>query len=89
MTFARRMHLGIVPFMSNSEQHFTSLLDADIAVLGLSVRATNVLRRNQVHTVGELTRVSARRLYGMTRLGRNMVVQIASSVESRGLRLAD
>ena len=66
--------------MSNSEQHPASLLDADIEVLGLSVRATNVLRRNQVHTVGELTRVSARKLFGMTRLGRNMVVLIASGV---------
>ena len=75
--------------MSNPQPHSASLLDADIAVLGLSVRATNVLRRNQVHTVGELTRVSARTLFGMTRLGRNMVVQIASSVERRGLRLAD
>lgn len=75
--------------MSNSEPSFVSLLDADIAVLGLSVRATNVLRRNHVHTVGELTRVSARNLYGMTRLGRNLVAQISSSVERRGLRLAD
>lgn len=75
--------------MSNFEQHTNSLLDADIAVLGLSIRATNILRRNQLHTVGELTRVSPRTLYGMTRLGRNLVVQIASSVERQGLRLAD
>ena len=75
--------------MSNSTPQCQSLLDRDIEVLGLSVRATNVLRRNDLHTVGELTRVSARTLYGMTRLGRNMVIQIASSVERQGLRLAD
>lgn len=75
--------------MNNPEPSPALLLEADIAILGLSVRATNVLRRNQVNTVGELTRVSPRALFGMTRLGRNMVVQIASSVESRGLRLAD
>lgn len=75
--------------MSNTAPQLHSLLDADIAVLGLSARATNVLRRNDLHTVGELTRVSARTLYGMTRLGRNLVVQIASSVERQGLRLAD
>ena len=78
------------PSMNNApEQHPALLLEADIAILGLSVRATNVLRRNQVNTVGELTRVSPRMLFGMTRLGRNMVVQIASSVERKGLRLAD
>lgn len=75
--------------MSNSQEHFSPLLEADIAILGLSIRATNTLRRNNVHTVGELTRVSARSLFGMTRLGRGMVVQISSSVESKGLRLAD
>ncbi|SFM69334.1 DNA-directed RNA polymerase subunit alpha C-terminal domain-containing protein [Variovorax sp. OV329] len=73
----------------NSQPHCNSLLEADIEVLGLSVRATNVLRRNDLHTVGELTRVSERTLFGMTRLGRNIVVQIASSVERQGLRLAD
>ena len=74
----------------NSHPHCNSLLlEADIEVLGLSVRATNVLRRNDLHTVGELTRVSERTLFGMTRLGRNIVVQIASSVERQGLRLAD
>lgn len=73
----------------NSQQHSHSLLEADIEVLGLSVRATNVLRRNDLHTVGELTRVSARTLFGMSRLGRNIVVQIATSVERQGLRLAD
>ena len=75
--------------MSNSQTSIHPLLEADIDVLGLSVRATNVLRRNDVHTVGQLTRVSARRLFGMTRLGRNLVIQIASSVERQGLRLAD
>ncbi|MBS0449678.1 MAG: hypothetical protein JSS14_00065 [Proteobacteria bacterium] len=73
--------------MSHSEPH--PLLESDIEVLGLSVRATNILRRNDLHTVGELTRVSARTLFGMTRLGRNLVIQIASSVERQGLRLAD
>jgi len=75
--------------MSDSDLPTPSLLDADIAILGLSVRATNTLRRHQVHTVGELTRISARGLYGMTRLGRNLVIQIAAGVERQGLRLAD
>ena len=75
--------------MTDLDPPVQSLLDADIAILGLSVRATNTLRRNQVHTVGELTRISARSLYGMTRLGRNLVIQISASVERQGLRLAD
>ena len=75
--------------MSDFDPPISSLLDADIAVLGLSVRATNTLRRHEVHTVGELTRISARSLYGMTRLGRNLVIQISASVERQGLRLAD
>jgi len=75
--------------MSNLEHHRHPLLEADIEILGLSVRATNILRRNDLHTVGALTQVSERTLFGITRLGRNMVVQISSSVERQGLRLAD
>ncbi|MBT2321861.1 hypothetical protein J7E62_05745 [Variovorax paradoxus] len=67
----------------------TLLLDADIAILGLSLRASNVLRRHDLHTVRDVTRVSPRKLFAMTRLGRQSVEQIASSVERRGLRLAD
>ena len=66
-----------------------TLLDADIDVLGLSLRAANVLRRHHLHTVRDLTRVSPRKLFVMARLGHRSVAQIASSVERRGLRLAD
>lgn len=83
------MSSAIAPPRDHLKQQPPSLLDADIAVLGLSVRATNVLRRHQVNTVGELTRISSRTLFAMTRVGRNMVVQISSSVERRGLRLSD
>ena len=37
-----------------------SVLDADIAVLKLSLRTTNVLRINQLHTVRDVTRVPVR-----------------------------
>jgi DNA-directed RNA polymerase alpha subunit len=75
--------------MPQAEPPSEPLLDADIAVLGLSLRASNVLRRHDLHTVRDVTRVSPRKLFVMTRLGRRSVAQIASSVERRGLRLAD
>jgi DNA-directed RNA polymerase alpha subunit len=75
--------------MSQAAPPSETLLDADIAILGLSLRASNVLRRHDLHTVRDVTRVSPRKLFAMTRLGRQSVEQIASSVERRGLRLAD
>jgi DNA-directed RNA polymerase alpha subunit len=65
------------------------VLDADIAVLKLSLRTTNVLRLNQLHTVGDLTRLPARKLFVLSRLGRNSLREIVESVHRKGLRLAD
>ncbi|VTU18527.1 DNA-directed RNA polymerase subunit alpha [Variovorax sp. PBS-H4] len=66
-----------------------SLLDADIEVLRLSLRTTNVLRLNELHTVRDLTRVPAKKLFVLSRLGRNSLREIVESVHRRGLRLAE
>ena len=66
-----------------------SLLDADIEVLKLSLRTTNVLRHNQLHTVRDVTRVPAKKLFVLSRLGRNSLREIVESVTRRGLRLAE
>ena len=65
------------------------VLDADIAVLQLSERTTNLLRVNQLHTVEDLIRVPARKLFALSRLGRNSLREIVESVHRRGLSLAD
>jgi hypothetical protein len=65
------------------------VLDADIAVLELSLRTTNVLRVNQLHTVRDVTRVPAKKLFALSRLGRNSLREIVESVNQKGLRLAD
>ncbi|MBO9514058.1 MAG: hypothetical protein J7549_08075 [Variovorax sp.] len=65
------------------------VLDADIAILDLSLRTTNVLRSNELHTVRDLTRVPARKLFVLSRLGRNSLREIVESVARQGLRLAD
>ncbi|GAA4336372.1 hypothetical protein GCM10023165_13640 [Variovorax defluvii] len=70
-------------------QSAESLMDADIDVLNLSLRTRNVLRLNQLHTVGDVTRVPARKLFVLSRLGRNSLREIVESVNRRGLRLAD
>jgi len=67
----------------------SSLLDADIEVLKLSLRTTNVLRLNQLHTVRDVTRVPAKKLFVLSRLGRNSLREIVESMNRRGLRLAD
>lgn len=65
------------------------VLDADIAILDLSLRTTNVLRLNELHTVRDLTRLPARKLFVLSRLGRNSLREIVESVTRKGLRLAD
>lgn len=66
-----------------------SVLDADIEVLRLSLRTTNVLRLNQLHTVRDLVRQPAPKLFALSRLGRNSLREIVESVNQRGLQLAD
>jgi DNA-directed RNA polymerase alpha subunit len=66
-----------------------AVLDADIDVLRLSLRTTNVLRLNQLHTVRDLTRMPSRKLFVLSRLGRRSLREIVDSVQRRGLRLAD
>jgi DNA-directed RNA polymerase alpha subunit len=48
-----------------------------------------VLRLNQLHTVRDVTRVPAKKLFVLSRLGRNSLREIVESVNRRGLRLAD
>jgi DNA-directed RNA polymerase alpha subunit len=66
-----------------------SVLDADIEVLCLSLRTTNVLRLNQLHTVRDVVHQPPRKLYALSRLGRNSLREIVESVRQRGLQLAD
>lgn len=66
-----------------------SVLDADIEVLRLSLRTTNVLRLNELHTVRDLVRQPPRKLFVLSRLGHNSLREIVESVNQRGLRLAD
>ncbi|MGO4394993.1 DNA-directed RNA polymerase subunit alpha C-terminal domain-containing protein [Variovorax sp. M-6] len=65
------------------------LLDADIAVLRLCERTTNLLRVNELHTVRDLVRLPARKLFALSRLGRNSLREIVDSIDRQGLRLAD
>jgi DNA-directed RNA polymerase alpha subunit len=65
------------------------VLDADIAVLRLCDRTTNLLRVNELHTVGDLIRLPARKLFALSRLGRNSLREIVDSVDRQGLRLAE
>lgn len=66
-----------------------SVLSADIEVLRLSLRTTNVLRLNELHTVGDVVRQPRRKLFVLSRLGRNALREIVESVQQRGLELAD
>lgn len=66
-----------------------SILDADIAVLRLCDRTTNLLRVNELNTVRDLVRLPARKLFALSRLGRNSLREIVDSIDRQGLRLAD
>jgi DNA-directed RNA polymerase alpha subunit len=65
------------------------ILDADIAVLRLCDRTTNLLRVNELNTVRDLVRLPARKLFALSRLGRNSLREIVDSVDRQGLRLAE
>jgi DNA-directed RNA polymerase alpha subunit len=65
------------------------VLDADIAVLRLCERTTNLLRVNELNTVRDLVRLPARKLFALSRLGRNSLREIVDSIDRQGLRLAE
>lgn len=65
------------------------LLDADIAVLRLCERTTKLLRVNELHTVRDLVRLPARKLFALSRLGRNSLREIVDSIDRQGLQLAE
>jgi len=65
------------------------ILDADIEVLLLCDRTTNLLRVNELNTVRDLVRLPARKLFALSRLGRNSLREIVDSIDRQGLRLAD
>ncbi|MDN8614180.1 DNA-directed RNA polymerase subunit alpha C-terminal domain-containing protein [Variovorax ginsengisoli] len=65
------------------------ILDADIAVLRLCDRTTNLLRVNELNTVRDLVRLPARKLFALSRLGRNSLREIVDSIDRQGLRLAE
>lgn len=65
------------------------ILDADIAVLQLCDRTTNLLRMNKLNTVRDLVGLPARKLFALSRLGSNSLREIVESVDRKGLSLAD
>ena len=65
------------------------ILDAHIAVLRLCDRTTNLLRVNELNTVRDLVRLPARKLFALSRLGRNSLREIVDSIDRQGLRLAE
>lgn len=65
------------------------ILDADIEVLRLCDRTTNLLRVNELNTVRDLVGLPARKLFALSRLGRNSLREIVDSIDRQGLRLAD
>ena len=79
----------MTPTASSLPAAADALLDADIAVLRLCDRTTNLLRVNELHTVRDLVRLPARELFALSRLGRNSLREIVDSIDRQGLRLAD
>lgn len=75
--------------MNASSDAAPSVLDQDIAVLQLSLRTTNLLRLHELHTLRDLTRVPARKLFVLSRLGQRSLQQIVDRVQQHGLQLAD
>jgi DNA-directed RNA polymerase subunit alpha len=66
-----------------------SVLDEAVEKLDLSVRALNCLKREGVHTLGDILRYSVEDLMDIRNFGEKSVVEVKEKVESRGLQLRD
>src|SRR5262249_25283783 len=89
--FLRDAQASLTMYYSPEEEHafsrFSQVLEVPVTDFELSVRSRNCLKKMNIRTLGDLTRVSEQQLLASKNFGETSLEEIKEMLSSRGLHL--
>jgi DNA-directed RNA polymerase subunit alpha len=89
--FMKDAHASLTMYYNPEEEHafnrFSQVLEIPVTDFELSVRSRNCLKKMNIRTLGDLTRVSEQHLLSSKNFGETSLVEIKEMMASKGLRL--
>src|SRR3712207_9229407 len=77
------------PEQEIANSRFNQVLEIPVTDFELSVRSRNCLKKMNIRTLGDLTRVSEQQLLSSKNFGETSLAEIKEILGSKGLRLGD
>jgi DNA-directed RNA polymerase subunit alpha len=89
--FLRDSHASLTMYYNPEDEHafsrFSQVLETPVTDFELSVRSRNCLKKMNVKTLGDLTRINEQQLLGSKNFGETSLDEIKEMMTSKGLRL--
>jgi DNA-directed RNA polymerase subunit alpha len=89
--FLKDAHASVTMYYSPEEEHafsrFSQVLEIPVTDFELSVRSRNCLKKMNIKTLGDLTRVSEQHLLSSKNFGETSLTEIKEMMASKGLHL--
>jgi DNA-directed RNA polymerase subunit alpha len=89
--FLKDAHASLTMYYSPEDEHafnrFSQVLEIPVTDFELSVRSRNCLKKMNIKTLGDLTRVSEQHLLSSKNFGETSLTEIKEMMASKGLRL--
>jgi DNA-directed RNA polymerase subunit alpha len=89
--FYKDAHASLTMYYSPEEEHsfsrFSQVLDIPVTDFELSVRSRNCLKKMNIKTLGDLTRIDEQQLLSSKNFGETSLAEIKEMLASKGLRL--
>jgi DNA-directed RNA polymerase subunit alpha len=89
--FMKDAHASLTMYYNPEDEHsanrFSQVLEIPVTDFELSVRSRNCLKKMNIKTLGDLTRISENQLLNSKNFGDTSLVEIKEMLNSKGLRL--
>jgi DNA-directed RNA polymerase subunit alpha len=89
--FLKDAHASLTMYYNPDDEHsanrFSQVLEIPVTDFELSVRSRNCLKKMNIKTLGDLTRISEHQLLNSKNFGDTSLVEIKDMLSSKGLRL--
>src|SRR5207249_840112 len=89
--FMKDAHASLTMYYNPDEEHafnrFSQVLEIPVTDFELSVRSRNCLKKMNIRTLGDLTRVSEQQLLSSKNFGETSLLEIKEMLTAKGLRL--
>jgi DNA-directed RNA polymerase subunit alpha len=89
--FMKDAHASLTMYYNPEEEHafnrFSQVLEIPVTDFELSVRSRNCLKKMNIKTLGDLTRISEQQLLGSKNFGETSLSEIKEMMSTKGLRL--